>query len=620
MSISDSIVIGNQYVEQVDLPGEIYDERDFRIELIDEEKLSNSDILRKIVAGSQEPSDDFWLLAQAKYSFLASCIDKGSVKLWKLICDQAYLTELLKQLNNKPVNEHWVDIYRKSYQRLERMVETYSTEPEYINYGKIFDIPGTAQYISNELLLEQTRPISEARINPEIDGYSGIHADVIRKPIRTANYAKMRDRLSKAVNYLSDHNNEITGDHAARFTELLKLELENGGSPYDIAWIITETLVRPSISYEVDNLVSQHDEWVEHGDHYLVVPDRVLLPDHNGVMTEVSLVELQDNLDSWSGELLDPDHDWNEVGEMTSSSINQMETQELKITGDYYELRSRYTPVLIEIERRWKAEPLIRYANAENRDFVLETAQSYVPKSPLVQAFIKSLKMDFRSGVPAQDIAAIVMELPFEVTVNGNIDTVIDEFGDDILDSIVDPAGMNDQAEYLWEQDIESLHQANIAELERVADEFAPKHTAVFTTEAFKAVAEQQLPVNQAFAKGYDKFRSLSPAGSSAYRQALDKGLTQTKAMQAFYTEASKAGEYTPRDRFHRASKDHVIVLTASSGYTQTRELTWSLAKYKTDVGELFVPKSSPAASKRALYDLLCQKNWGKNRIAKLVE
>jgi hypothetical protein len=430
----------------------------------------------------------------------------------------------------------------------------------------------------------------------------------------------MRERLSKAVNYLSDHNNEITGDHAARFTELLKLELENGGSPFDVAWVITETLVRPSINDQVDNLVAQHDEWIEHGDHYLKVPDRVLLPDHNGVMTDVSLVELQDNLDNWSGELHDPDHDWYEDGEMTSSSINQMETQELKITGDYYELRSRYTPVLIEIERRWKAEPLIRYANAENRDFVLETAHSYVPKSPLVQAFIKSLKMDFRSGVPAQDIAAIVMELPFEVTVNGNIDTVIDEFGDDILDSIVEPAGMNDQAEYLWEQDIESLHQANIAELERVANNFAPKHTAVFTTEAFKAVAEEQLPITQAISKGYDKFRSLSPAGSIAYRQALGEGLTPSQAMAAFYGEASKAGEYTPRDRFHRASKEHVVILTASSGYTETRELNWALTKYKAGAGELYVPKSSPAKSKQALYDILCQKNWGKNLISKLSE
>lgn len=620
MSLAQSIVIGNQYVEQVDLPGEIYDEQDFKIETIEEEHLSNAQILKSLVAGSKDPTDDFWVLARVKYAFLASCIDKQSVKLWKLICDQAYLTELFILLKNKPTDEHWVDVYRKSYQRLERLVKTYTTDPAYIHLNEIFEVSGTAQHISNELLLEQTQPASEARIHLNIDEYTGIHDDDHRKPIRTRNFNAMRKRFTKAINYFNDENNLVTGDHIARFKELLTLELENGGSPFDVAGIITETPLRISIDDQVDNLVDQFYDWVEHGDHYIQVPDMALLPDRNGEILEVSLVELQGDLGSWSGDLTDTDHDWYEDGEMTSSSIRQMEEQELNVTDEYYQLRYRYMPILIEIERRIKHDPLVRLANAENRQFAIESAEYSVSRSPLVQAFAKSLKADYRSGIPAQDIAALVMELPFEIKVNGNIDTVIDQFGDDILDSIVDPAGMNDQAEHLWDQDLETLHNSNIAELERVANNYAPKHSAVFTTEAFKAVTENQLPIGEAISQGYDSFRQLSPAGLIAYQQALAAGYTSAQAMSAFYEKARESGDYTPRDRFHRASDDRILVKTASSGYTEVRELSWSLAKYKARQGEIFVPKDAPGKSKRWLLNKLSENNWGKKLISKLAE
>jgi hypothetical protein len=620
MTITQSIVIDNQYIEQVDLPGEIYDEQSFKIETIDEEQFSNAQILKSLVAGTQEPRWDFWAIAQVKYNFLSSCFDEESIKLWKLICDQAYLTELLNLLKNKPTGEHWVDIYRKSYQRLERMVTTYTTNPIYKNLNTIFDVSGTAQHVANELLLEQTQPASEARIHLYVDGYTNDVEKMHAKPMRTHNFSAMRKRMLKAINFFNDEDNEITGDHLARFRELLQLELDNGGSPFDVAGIITETPVRLSINDQVDNLVDQFYDWIENGDHYIKVPDLVLLPDHNGVITEVPLVNLQDNLAGWSGDLTDTDHDWYEEGHQTSSSILQMEEQELKITSEYYQLRSKYKHILAEIERRIKTDVLVRYANADNREFAIESAENSVARSTLVQAFIKSLKMDLRSGIPVQDIAAIVMELPFEITVNGNIDTVIDQFGDDILDSIVDPAGMNDQDEHLWEQSIDTVHQSNISELERVANNFAPKHSAVFTTQAFKAVAEDHRPITEAISQGYDEFRSLSPSGLSAYRQALSEGLTPSQAMTAFYKEASRTGEYTPRDRFKNVNKNGVLILTASSGYTETRELSWALAKYKAGTGELYVPKSAPKTSKRALYDLLCSKNWGTNLIAKLSE
>lgn len=228
--------------EEADLPGEIYDDlpagyaqyqpKQYQIRLTPEV------ILRKLILGSDEPDPHFWVWARSEYVYLSQESDLTSVRVWKLINDMAYLTEIYQVLKDKPDDEHWVDVYRKSYQRLEHIVDTYTQNPHYTRLNIIFSVADTAQTLSNELFLEHTRPGTEARIFPEIDAYTGIH--------------------------------------------------------------------------------DEQDDPV-----YLKVPDQVLLTNADGELTEVSLVDLQDNLDSWIGNLSDPDHDWYEEGEITSSSLKQ---------------------------------------------------------------------------------------------------------------------------------------------------------------------------------------------------------------------------------------------------------------------------------------------------------
>jgi len=525
--------------EEADLPGEIYDDlpagytqqqpAQYQIRLTPEA------ILRKLILGSDEPDPLFWVWARSEYIYLSQESDLQSVRVWKLINDMAYLTEIYQVLKDKPDDEHWVDVYRKSYQRLERIVDTYTQNPHYTRLNIIFSVADTAQALSNELFLEQTRPGTEARIFPEIDAYTGIH--------------------------------------------------------------------------------EEEDDPV-----YLKVPDQVLLTNADGELTEVSLVDLQDNLDSWNRDLSDPDHDWYEEGEITSSSLKQWDEQEYRVTPAYYELKRKYKHILDEINRQIDDDPLVRIANQENKAFTIDCAINSVRKSALVKAFTKSLKLDYRDGIPVQDIAALVMELPFELSINGNIDLVIDLFGDDILDTIIEPAGIQNYPEAFWEEDLERLHEENLDQMYAVANNNSPKLSASFTTEVFKAVVEDQLPIKQATSQAYASFREVSPAGSHAYTQGILAGDSPVQAMRKFYEKAHEAGDYTPRDRFYRANDQRVLVKTASSGYTEVRELSWGLAKYKANQGEIYVPKDAPGASKKWLYNKLSQKNWGRRILAKLAE
>ena len=156
--------------------------------------------------------------------------------------------------------------------------------------------------------------------------------------------------------------------------------------------------------------------------------------------------------------------------------------------------------------------------------------------------------------------------------------------------------------------------------MDQVANDYSPKHSATFTKEAFKAIAEHNLPIKEATARAYDKFRLVSPAGSNAYRQAIATGDSPSQAMAKFYTKAHQSDEYTPRDRIKSATKSKVIVLTASSGYTDERKISWSLAKYKAKEGELYVSANAAEDSKKWLYNKLSSLNWGNKLIGKLAE
>ena len=522
--------------EEADLPGEIYDYDPavYAIELNTTFKLSPHTILKQLIFGCKEPDPFFWVMARNEYNDLNQNADSDAIRLWKLINDMAYMTEIFELLKNKPDNAHWVDMYRKSYQRLERIVHTYTNDDLYKKLNKIFDVAETAQELSNELFLMQTRPATEARTFPEIDQYTGIH-----------------------------------------------------------------------------------DE--KEDPDYLKIPDTVTLPNAEGVLTEVILTNLQDN-DSWGGDLEDTDHDWYEDRGIPSASIEQWETQEYQVTDQYFQLKQKYRPILDEIQRLIDEDPLVKIAHSDNREFCIDSAISKVENSVLVRSFAKSLKLDYREGIPVQDIAALVMELPFDLSINGNIDTVVDMFGDDILDSIIEPAGIRNDPEQVWEQDLARFHEETLTQMEAVANPFSPKLSPQFTTEVFKAIAEDHLPVHTSISRAYDTFRETSKSGSLVYQQAIAAGSTPAQAMKAFYEMARESGDYTPRDRFYRASDDRILVKTASSGYTTVRELSWGLAKYKARQGEIFVPKDAPEKSKRWLFNKLSERNWGKKLIAKLAE
>ena len=189
---------------------------DLKYEVIEPDpQPTNAQIFRNLATGKQT-----WLEALHDYSFLSTCTDKESVTLWKLIKDGAELQELdiirkIMQQPDKTPEEiqiiknrfdpgqkigdeeyhiNWVDIYRKTHKRLDRIIETYTTDPAYIKKDQIFNISDTAQFLKNEFLLEQTRPIGEAHIYLDIDEYTGIHQDPEDDYLKVPDHVTLENR------------------------------------------------------------------------------------------------------------------------------------------------------------------------------------------------------------------------------------------------------------------------------------------------------------------------------------------------------------------------------------------------------------------------------------------
>jgi hypothetical protein len=465
---------------------------------------------------------------------------KACTILIKLIRDSAYIADLWDIIDDRPEGTHWVDLYRDNIKRLESIVKVYTEDPEYAQVNFEFDVAENAQAVINELLLQQTQPISGARVDLDVDGYTGIQ----------------------------DAPEERT---------------------------------------------------------YVRVTDSVTAKNADGEEVTVVLTDLQDNPgdNNYYQDLTDYEHLWYEEGVVPSAAIAQMTEREIKVTEEFYALKSKFFSYFEWVDAFVTEDPLWNNASPEHREFLEKLGQdpfSRAKEHRITKRFVKELRKEAKH-IKTHDVAALVMLLPFEISVNANVDNMIEEFGDEILDSIIGPAGMNDKPEHVWLPEIESFHQHTLDLLAEVADDNCPKHSAPFVTTSIKAIAEDQLNVSQAFSQAYQTFReAVSPKGSIAFRQAISDGKTPSQAMRAFYDKASESGEYISRDKVHLASKSKLTILTASSGYTETREINWRLAKYKADKGELFVSGDSPEASKKALYQLLKGKNWSGELNSSLAE
>ena len=524
---------------------------------------SNSQILKNLFSGKLN-----WLEARKEFDFLSTCIDQESVTLWKLINDGAELQELdiIRNIMHKdektekdlnilksrfdaieeiePDDEeeqveyriNWIDIYRKTYKRLDKIFNTYTTDPLYMKKDKIFDISKIAQDLKNEFLLEQTRPISEAHIHLDIDEYTGIHQD--------------------------------------------------------------------------------------HEEDYLKVPDHVTLEDHHGKLQTVALTELKD-MGSWAGEIDEPiDYDEDAEGELPSQSMRQWENAELHVTSEYYTLSNKYFPMILEIARRIEDHPIVKEAKQDEKDQAREEAALSLKNTRLARWFKQALKNEYRQGMPPQDIAALMLvDIPIPLEVNGNLSTIIDQFSDDILDSMVEPAGLVERPDCYWESALEEFHNQTIELLEEKGVEHTPKWSSHFTVSAFKSIVEDHLTPGKAIAHAYDDFRSaISPAAANAFRQTIEDGGSNKEAMAKFYQVAKQEDDYVPRDRIIRANDNEVTLLTASSGYKKTREINWQLFHHKAVEGEVFIPKDAKDSSKIWLFNKLKSLYWSDKLISKLAE
>jgi hypothetical protein len=491
--------------------------------------------------------DISWDEAQRRFVHLKHRQDEDAQLAWTLINDMANMSTIqhnidikhdpksnLTDKDDNPI--HWIDLYRTHQAYLRRIIQFYGQDDEQLHLlDRRFSITATARYLLNELMLEQTHPITTAQDDLWVDGYTGI------------------DETPPQQEYLT-------------FPEFIEIDGQQ---------IATKQL------FEADG--------------------------------------------AWSGDLTDYDNQYYDTdleGELPSAPIAQMNDNELKVTDEYYQLVYRYQPIRRQIDRLLVETLLEIKAGDPELDLnqALDQAHQQVKDDLLLRSLAKALREEFREGTPKQDIAAFVLSLPVEIEVNGNINTVIDEFGDDILDSIVEPPGLDYQPEVLWESFCDRFHAETIRLLAETANQHSPKLHPKFVTEAFKGVAERQLPINEVYAQAYQAFRSVSPQGSTAFRQAVDEDKSRSQAMRAFYKTAQDAGEYISRDRLYRANENRVLVLTASSGYTQKRKLNWRLARYKARAGEIYIPADAPQESKKRLYQLLLSKGWARKLIAKLAQ
>lgn len=556
MSIAHALQLGNFVFDEHDLPGELIDDDPAKY-IPESHELTAGQVLTELVLGNNKNTE--WSRARMTYNHLSKQRSREAVRVWKLINDCAQIGDLWNLVEDKgtpkehgspathydmaqdfswhkwqlakqedvdPIDDpdkipqlHWVEIYRRSYKRLEQMVETYTKDPAYTHLNTIFGVADNAQALANEILLLQTQPISEARIFPDIDEYTDIHYD-----------REERD--------------------------------------------------------------------------YVKIPDRVTLLNADGVPTEVILTSLQDDLGAWSGDLID--HEVNEryQEDHDPETIRQMKEQELGITSEYYELCNKFQPIVFELHK-----------------LLGRLSEDEVAQSLMARSLVKSLRMEFREGVPPQDISAFVMGLPLELSVSGNIDDMIDLFGDDILDSIPPAAGMiTDVEDWEFYDELEAFHKETLRMMAKASNKYSARLSATFTTEAFKAIVEDHLPISKATSQAYATFRDISEAGSNAFRQARLEKKSPSQAMRAFYKVAQENGDFIAKDRISTANDDRVVVLTSSSGYIEERELNWRLAQYKAKQGEIYIAKDAPSKSKIWLYNKLVSLGWSKDLIANLAE
>lgn len=513
------------------------------------------EVLKDMISGKHD-----WYDLYKKYQSLSHSRDVDLTRYWKLIRDGRTLLDISNIIHIKQENDKTRDMNPRM-----KIVADYfgdkMTEVEY--HGD--DMNHEPEFVYNITWIEIFRRVRQS----------------LERIVKTY---ENNERFIKL--------NEIF-DHGGTAQELLN----------DLLMLQTRPIGEAHVYLDVDEYTGIHEEREE----YIKVPDEVTLNNIEGEPTTVSLKNLKN--DAWSGSLYDADHDWYDEdmeGDIPSQAMYQWRNQELAVTKEYWELKSRYMPALMEIIRRLESGSKIKE----------------IENSRLVLWLRHALRTEFRNGTPIQDIAAFVaIDMPIEIKVNGNVSTVLDQFEDDIIDSIPEQAGIYDYSEYEYEPILEEFHKQTIELLKEKGIKYSPKWSPTFIISAFKSITEDQLDVGKAISVAYDDFReAVSPTGFNAFRQTMSDGGTPSQAMRAFYQAAKSSGEYIARDKVCGASDKGVILLTASSGYSRNRSVAWSLFKLKANQGEVFVPHNASTTSKVWLHTKLKSLFWSDQLINKLAE
>jgi hypothetical protein len=155
-----------EYVEQVDLPGELVD--------YDEQQA----VLKELFAPEKVPLDvikcvmrtgflTFKQLLERYEPVLIGCLDEESQALLKILQDGEYLQQVWSWIGDSQGYKQWVHIYIENRDRLTAIADYWRNHPD-----DRFDFAYLAQEAKNELYLAQTQP-GEPR-NFDLDGYTGI--------------------------------------------------------------------------------------------------------------------------------------------------------------------------------------------------------------------------------------------------------------------------------------------------------------------------------------------------------------------------------------------------------------------------------------------------------------
>lgn len=158
-----------EYIEQVDLPGELvdYDEQRELMSQLFAPKLIPLEVIKGVMSTGLLTFDQ--LLARYEPA-LIGYLDEESQALLKVFHDGAYLQEAWSWLGDTNGYKQWVHIYMENCDRLSEIASYYSTHPD---YG--FDLTQSAQDAKNELYLAQTQPGEPTDFN--YDGYTDIHQE-----------------------------------------------------------------------------------------------------------------------------------------------------------------------------------------------------------------------------------------------------------------------------------------------------------------------------------------------------------------------------------------------------------------------------------------------------------